>query len=319
MLLLPTFLTASAEDEWGRWDGLKKGKVRQWGLDRKWRLHALSSGWQNLKPGTHVNLCLQISLRTVEELVGSVAEDDWHSQPRWKRIPSLEAGALVSCQAAPLHLYGKMHQREQPACMLSPAPTKQHCCAGQPPQRTPSTITSSSAVALELEAQQMLPAIWFIFSRRDCDLAAQHLEMHGVTLTTPQGALPGALSLRCTERVALPESAGGWVGQIVQASCSAAALLTGFSCSISMSPSSSIFTHLQSAPPSRLSWTPWQLISRRRSRTALWSRCCGGWPPTTPAACPPGRAWSSDCSSEVRNYAYAVNSHAISPFLPAHC
>jgi superfamily II RNA helicase len=41
----------------------------------------------------------------------------------------------------------------------------------------------------------MFPAIWFIFSRRDCDLAAQHLEMHRVTLTTPQGALPGALRL----------------------------------------------------------------------------------------------------------------------------
>ena len=34
-------------------------------------------------------------LRTVEELVGSVVDDDWHNQPRWKRIPSLEAGAWV--------------------------------------------------------------------------------------------------------------------------------------------------------------------------------------------------------------------------------
>ena len=34
----------------------------------------------------------QVSLRTVEELVGAVMDDDWHSLPRWKRIPSLEAG-----------------------------------------------------------------------------------------------------------------------------------------------------------------------------------------------------------------------------------
>ena len=34
----------------------------------------------------------------------------------------------------------------------------------------------------------MLPAIWFIFSRKECDLAAKQLEIHGVTLTTPEGA-----------------------------------------------------------------------------------------------------------------------------------
>lgn len=37
----------------------------------------------------------------------------------------------------------------------------------------------------------MLPAIWFIFSRRDCDLAARHLDMHGVVLTSAEGAAAG--------------------------------------------------------------------------------------------------------------------------------
>lgn len=31
-------------------------------------------------------------MRTVEELVGSLDGDEWHNLPRWKRIPSLEAG-----------------------------------------------------------------------------------------------------------------------------------------------------------------------------------------------------------------------------------
>jgi len=43
-------------------------------------------------------------------------------------------------------------------------------------------------VALALQRAQMLPAIWFIFSRRECDLAARHLDLHDVTLTTPEGA-----------------------------------------------------------------------------------------------------------------------------------
>ena len=42
--------------------------------------------------------------------------------------------------------------------------------------------------ALELSQRGMLPAIWFIFSRKECDLAAKQLEIHGVTLTTPEGA-----------------------------------------------------------------------------------------------------------------------------------
>ncbi|KAL4443480.1 hypothetical protein ABPG75_011217 [Micractinium tetrahymenae] len=90
-------LGAFSDDEWGRWD--KKGKM---------------------------------SLRTVEELVGSVQGDEWHSLPRWKRIPSLEA------------------------------------------------------VTLALDRKGMLPAIWFIFSRRDCDLAARQLDIHDITLTTPE-------------------------------------------------------------------------------------------------------------------------------------
>lgn len=34
----------------------------------------------------------QMRMRTVEELVGALGEDEWHNLPRWKRIPSLEAG-----------------------------------------------------------------------------------------------------------------------------------------------------------------------------------------------------------------------------------
>ncbi|PSC72530.1 DEAD-box ATP-dependent RNA helicase chloroplastic isoform B [Micractinium conductrix] len=101
--LLPPAKRYSGDDnsktEWGRWDGLKKANMR---------------------------------LRTVEELVGSVVDDDWHNQPRWKRIPSLEA------------------------------------------------------VALALHERAMLPAIWFIFSRRECDLAARHLDMHVVSLTSAE-------------------------------------------------------------------------------------------------------------------------------------
>ena len=33
----------------------------------------------------------------------------------------------------------------------------------------------------------MLPAIWFIFSRRECDLAARQLAMHGVQLASNEG------------------------------------------------------------------------------------------------------------------------------------
>ena len=37
-------------------------------------------------------LVAQMRMRTVEELVGAVDGDEWHNLPRWKRIPSLEAG-----------------------------------------------------------------------------------------------------------------------------------------------------------------------------------------------------------------------------------
>lgn len=49
----------------------------------------------------------QMSLRTVEELVGG-SDDEWHKLPRWRRIPSLEAGGAggifhALAVAAPLH------------------------------------------------------------------------------------------------------------------------------------------------------------------------------------------------------------------------
>ena len=43
------------------------------------------------------------------------------------------------------------------------------------------------AVTHELHKAGMLPAIWFIFSRRDCDLAARQLAMHGTQLTSDAG------------------------------------------------------------------------------------------------------------------------------------
>ncbi len=49
-----------------------------------------------------------------------------------------------------------------------------------------------------LAAKGMLPAIWFIFSRRDCDQSAQQLDGKGVTLTTAEGEscviMPRAIS-----------------------------------------------------------------------------------------------------------------------------
>ena len=62
--------------------------------------------------------------------------------------------------------------------------------AHPPPVSAPPTdlCTSKPAVARELHGSAMLPAIWFIFSRRDCDLAARHLELHGLQLTSPEGA-----------------------------------------------------------------------------------------------------------------------------------
>ncbi|PRW05688.1 DEAD DEAH box helicase, partial [Chlorella sorokiniana] len=97
------FSDETFDDEWGRWDGLRRAKMR---------------------------------MRTVEELVGAMEGDEWHNLPRWKRIPSLEAG---KCRGRLTH---------------------------------------------ELHKAGMLPAIWFIFSRRDCDLAARQLALHGVQLTS---------------------------------------------------------------------------------------------------------------------------------------
>jgi len=53
------------------------------------------------------------------------------------------------------------------------------------------------AVTHELHKAGMLPAIWFIFSRRECDLAARQLALHGVQLTSNEG------KLTCTERTAV--------------------------------------------------------------------------------------------------------------------
>ena len=61
-----------------------------------------------------------------------------------------------------------------PTCCLPAAPS--HCCC---------------AVTRELSKAGMLPAIWFIFSRRDCDLAARQLELHGVQLTSAEGEWVG--------------------------------------------------------------------------------------------------------------------------------
>jgi superfamily II RNA helicase len=46
------------------------------------------------------------------------------------------------------------------------------------------------ATVAALAAEGMLPAIWFIFSRKECDAAAARLQGLGVQLTTPHGAQP---------------------------------------------------------------------------------------------------------------------------------
>ena len=57
----------------------------------------------------------------------------------------------------------------------------------RPAAAAPPRCRALPSVALALEARAMLPAIWFIFSRRECDLAARHLEIHGAALTSPEG------------------------------------------------------------------------------------------------------------------------------------
>ncbi|GAB4818573.1 hypothetical protein N2152v2_005619 [Parachlorella kessleri] len=68
-----------------------------------------------------------------------------------------------------------------------------------------------SAVS-KLAARKMLPAIWFIFSRRDCDLSAQQLDTQGVTLTSPdeQAAIREEVeALRADQPEAVKEPALG--------------------------------------------------------------------------------------------------------------
>ena len=65
-------------------------------------------------------------MRTVEELVGSMAGDEWHSLPRWKRIPSLEAGtshqgvpglhSSLACHAVLLAVMGSMTAAAAATC-----------------------------------------------------------------------------------------------------------------------------------------------------------------------------------------------------------
>lgn len=55
--------------------------------------------------------------------------------------------------------------------------------------------TRRRAVVQALRDRQMLPAIWFIFSRRECDSSAQAFESHGISLTSPEGA--GSCGLPC--------------------------------------------------------------------------------------------------------------------------
>lgn len=138
-------------------------------------------------------------MRTVEELVGALGEDEWHNLPRWKRIPSLEAGKQWLCWGLPW-AGGKMaapvRLGRRPECpavrSAAPGPrvkagTSRHGAAADslhPP-------THGCAVTLEMSKAGMLPAIWFIFSRRDCDLAARQLELHGVQLTSAEGGRSG--------------------------------------------------------------------------------------------------------------------------------
>ena len=50
----------------------------------------------------------------------------------------------------------------------------------------PATRLPAAAV-LALAKRKMLPAIWFIFSRRECDANAEQLHRNDVTLTSPEG------------------------------------------------------------------------------------------------------------------------------------
>ena len=80
----------ASEDDWGRWDGPPSAQSR--------KSHRRGGGGGGGSGG--------MRLRTLEELVGSLSgesedgeEDaDWYKQPRFKRVPSLEAGEFAECK-----------------------------------------------------------------------------------------------------------------------------------------------------------------------------------------------------------------------------
>jgi superfamily II RNA helicase len=80
----------------------------------------------------------------------------------------------------------------RPAAGLNrPHSFSQHCAAlrllTRPSRLACVPVPPLKTVTVSLAERGMLPAIWFIFSRRECDLAARHLQVHGSSLTTPAG------------------------------------------------------------------------------------------------------------------------------------
>ncbi len=85
----------SSEEDWGRWDALSGGRSgRGGGRDG-------GGGGGGGRGG--------IRLRTLEELVGSQSggeDDEWHKEPRWKRVPPLEAGGWCCALGLRWHVVG---------------------------------------------------------------------------------------------------------------------------------------------------------------------------------------------------------------------
>ena len=76
------------------------------------------------------------------------------------------------------------------ACHPEARPAPPPATSAQPASRRRLTrpATHTPAVTRSLRDRDMLPAIFFIFSRRECDSSAQAFESHDITLTTPEGA-----------------------------------------------------------------------------------------------------------------------------------
>lgn len=71
-------------------------------------------------------------------------------------------------------------------------------------------VPAMDAVVQELAERDMLPAIWFIFSRKDCDAAAARLSTAGAKLTTPaerDAIMAEVAALRKEQPEAVKESA----------------------------------------------------------------------------------------------------------------